>query len=231
MSVSLREKVAEIVYDTCYKYAKIRKKLNNVKPRGILDRGFEDAHETKKDIVNKASEKLIALIGKCATPTFSGKDKPFNEKYGLEIGGKFIPFKDLPTDITELRKLIDKSTEQKEYCEHTESNTYNVLAGKKICAICHKPIPAEKKECECEIGYGKDGICQMCGKPDKTGNIGTYGFCNIKPEPKPKDRIELGDTEKIVLQTDREYGNTDSIWDILEILAERIDNHHINKES
>jgi len=75
MSVSLREKVAEIVYDTCYKYAKIRKKLNNVKPRGILDRGFEDAHETKKDIINKATEKLIALTGKCATPTFSGGEK------------------------------------------------------------------------------------------------------------------------------------------------------------
>ena len=53
----------------------------------------------------------------------------------------------------------------------------------------------------------------------------------IKPEPKLKDRIELGDTEKIVLQTNREYGNTDSIWDILDILAERIDNRHINKES
>jgi len=40
------------------------------------------------------------------------EEKPFNEKYGLEIAGKFVPFKDLPTDINELKDLI-KTAEEK----------------------------------------------------------------------------------------------------------------------
>ena len=121
-----------------------------------------------------------------------------------------------------------KPTEQKEYCECKECEPiYSGASGKQFCINCGnkpKPIPAEKKE---EKRFGD--ICNNCGCEKILHNCPECGM--KQPEPKPKDRIELGDTEKIVLQTNREYGNTDSIWDILEILAERIDNRHINKES
>jgi DNA-directed RNA polymerase subunit N (RpoN/RPB10) len=195
MSVSLREKVAEIVYDTCYKYAKIRKKLNNVKPRGILDRGFEDAHETKKDIVNKATEKLITLIAKCATPTFSGeKEGTPKVSSKCDICGKKKECKQSGKVWYYANCDFFQPTEQKEYCECKNPTSVNIVKMEKPiwikkeflgCFACGKPIPAEKKECGCkkpEPYLNNDFYapvrCLNCGK------------AYIKPEPKPKDRIE-----------------------------------------
>jgi len=83
--------------------------------------------------INLVADQILALIGKCATPTFSG------EKEQMKFGP--CPKCKAPLCIC--------PTEQKEYCECI----CPVKLNSDICANCHKeirmgkPIPAEKKEC------------------------------------------------------------------------------------
>ena len=117
-----------------------------------------------------------ALIGKCATPTFSGGEKKSTCEYGLVNCSTCNP------------------TEQKEYCEHPYKKY------EQYCRICKqeipnwqdnlKPIPAEKKEEKCPHGLERH---YGCGR-------------RTQPEPKPKDRIEplsydLGENDKSIIDT------------------------------
>jgi hypothetical protein len=193
MSVSLREQIA--------------RKLNELS--GLREKYGEMT-------IDVLIIQLEALIDKCATPTFSGGEKPFNEKYGLEIGGKFVPFKDLPTDIVQLKKLIENPTKQnipnvglrvpditgqKEYCECKISSHSEDEVDCNSCFVCHKPIfptnskpiPAEKKESEKRLTpyqLPEGSWCNHCKQNEcwciERQNNGDWG----KPEPKPKDRIK-----------------------------------------
>lgn len=66
---------------------------------------------------------------KCLKPLAS--QQPLNEKYGIEINGKWIPLSKLPSDINELNKLIQqpKKIEPLEV-DNKDDVLYRVLAKK-----------------------------------------------------------------------------------------------------
>ena len=73
------------------------------------------------------------------------EEKPFNEKYGLEIAGKFVPFKDLPTDINELKDLIKKA-EEKEKNINIKEKIKEIKEMGKILAEISFILPPDLKE-------------------------------------------------------------------------------------
>jgi hypothetical protein len=125
-----------------------------------------------------------ALIGKCATPTFSGEKEKETKIFDLDI--KTIEIVDW-LKLHHNHKLIISDcfiqcekckeifmykipTEQKEYGGPGNSGNFG-------------PIPAEKKE---EKRFGD--ICNNCGCEKILHNCPECGM--KQPEPKPKDRIE-----------------------------------------
>ena len=107
---------------------------------------------------------LESLIGKCATPTFSGGE--------------------VSIDYQEAKKFHDKidkikPTEQKEYCE----------CGSIPC-VCkvrvNQPEPKPKEKCKHD-GRDRLGTCIDCGEKYMQGT-NTLKISSL--EPKPKDRIE-----------------------------------------
>ncbi len=142
------------------------------------------------NLLNKEARDNIAadiepLIGKCTTPTFSGEEEC--HKCGQEMSKHHI--------------LETCPTEQKEHCS---CNIHYASSDRRrgTCRRCGKPIPAEKKECEHnfekagETSINGDYICKKCGI--------------VKPEPKPKDRIEPLDVLKDITNENMGWGLTGS---------------------
>jgi len=170
MSVRLREQIVEIIVNSAMAKALgdkwIKKHKGNLFGMNVWN-----------SAIDKLADQILALIGKCATPTFSGEK---------ETCVRCVNTACVASRVKENKRceyFNNKPTEQKE-CLH-EEDTYQrgegVTIGTGICKHCNKPIPAEKKECEHEASYHL--VCMHCGKlvDDKY---------EIKPEPKPKERIE-----------------------------------------
>ncbi len=151
-------------------------------------------------------------------------------------GELLIPDTFMGYSLTDLRKIIDfakmhnyNPTEQKEKCgckEPTYSNLGDSTLEPYTCGVCKKPIPAEKKECE-----QKTCMCMDCGAVFKVNEQSKHiKECKkdhwLKPEPKPKDRIE----EFVIW---KHYTKEDMGWSLTELGLEKLQEivRHINKES
>lgn len=177
----------------------------------ILKSVDENPYCSKLGLPARRKHYVDALIGKCATPTFSGGNGYDNDGNPIQYG------------------ISGGATEQKEsqpfelWCEHNK----NIQGKYTRCLICNpyalKPIPAEKKECEheweltcvCMINRNYPPVykCKKCQE--------------YKPESKPKDRIEPLPIYAETLQY------KDSGWDITMMLWNKLQEliRHINKES
>ena len=170
-----------------------------------------EAHSTAMEIekarennFKRIREVASALIGKCATPTFSGGEAGLhitcdfchteltepgallfgipNEKKIMYVSKrhvcKYCYSKLTVPGNTEPKK---KPTEQKEY--KLPKDELNKLVEEGIKHICSKPIPAEKKEWEPKCVHEYKDKLFIANGIDKKFNLNPT-------EPKPKDRIE-----------------------------------------
>ena len=202
MSVSLREKLADFVMELpptlddkqCLIYAD---QILSLFPPQLTEEQlaktiWDWSGENHGNIIDMEHCRLLAsaLIGKCATPTFSGGEKKSTCEYGLDNCSTCKP------------------TEQKEYCECKEpkNKLYKKGYGKDNIVTtswcmnegCGKPIPAEKKECLPPDKDPKTCDYNMCGRCMRAypNDYECQGTCNNyepepeppKPELKPKDR-------------------------------------------
>ena len=197
----------------------LRKKIVN-----ILEENFDSVHR----YFGEATDQILALIGKCATPTFSGGEPLGNPNLGYggerlcateqkedcrckETSaydftcvncGKWIgnfPREQLRNSLCktcliekdcETVGIINKCLRYQPICDchcNCDGADRNIKDGK--CLTCGgKTIPAEKKECEHKVISSST----LSGKLNNLNcvNCGKDFMPNIKPEPKPKDRIE-----------------------------------------
>jgi hypothetical protein len=122
MSVRLREQIVEIIVNSAMAKALgdkwIKKHKGNLFGMNVWN-----------SAIDKLADQILALIGKCATPTFSG-EKRFGDcckKCGLELG------------------ICNCATEQKCIC-----NTCT-LFNTEYCVNCKINQPPEQKECRLNI--------------------------------------------------------------------------------
>jgi len=99
------------------------------------------------------------------------EEKPFNEYYGLEIAGKFIPFKDLPTDINELKDLIKKAEEKGKNIEKgIDMDRIFELGKNELLVKCevtrHALIIVTDRAVYVHNLINKDGAVNSAGKKD-----------------------------------------------------------------
>ena len=156
-----------------------------------------------------------------ATPTFSGEkegylSKEAQEKFTEYKKNNFKHIKlELPTEQKEYCECngspetyvlridgvhcltCEKLKPPKKWNEPTDKHTHLTVnadgtdhygeGNAKDCKICNPPIPAEKKECDPR----KECKCVYC---ERWVNGADKYYCDLpKPEPKPKERIELID--------------------------------------
>ncbi len=191
---------------------------------------------------DRAVKRGQAVLSKLTTPTFSGEGK-INpcERTKDDFGGCVDGGDGYCMHCHE-----KMPTEQKEYCECPPVK--GVISA--FCDICGKPIPAEKKECEFNLQsmdavvWAKEFNRVLVSKGEQPwdeeflvawfANSIMAGYdearrrYEIKPEPKPKDRIEpLGNILNAQGELDIDMTS------IITLMKGKINEiiRHINKES